>query len=295
MTLVPSLRPRRRNLVIDLVEQAGVDVSDWANYSGGIARRSTNPKYCYDWAFHQPGKVVVLSLWFEDLEKRSGKIIQRHSFLEWAATVKKTAWRTRARRMNAAVAAAWEDGLPVRVIICDGVMRDRGHPDGRASRVTARQLDDENWAVTAYDAVTGAVTLTRGATVRSRLERSGVSNADLYPDELHRQRKYVEGAALSVLVNAIERDPRARRACLKFHGYRCAACDLLFSERYGSIGEHFIHVHHLKPLSLVVGPHAVDPQKDLAPVCPNCHAMLHKREPPMSIAALRKLLRANRA
>jgi 5-methylcytosine-specific restriction protein A len=30
----------------------------------------------------------------------------------------------------------------------------------------------------------------------------------------------------------------------------------------------------------------VDPVKDLEPVCPNCHAMLHRKDPPYSIEEL---------
>jgi len=44
---------------------------------------------------------------------------------------------------------------------------------------------------------------------------------------------------------------------------------------YGSIGKDFIHVHHITFLSNTTGNHKIDPEKDLIPVCPNCHSMLH--------------------
>jgi hypothetical protein len=66
----------------------------------------------------------------------------------------------------------------------------------------------------------------------------------LFPDELEAGPKYSEGARKQVRVNAYELNPRARTACLKRHGYRCSVCELLFEERYGEIGKHFIHVHH---------------------------------------------------
>src|SRR5207248_8840219 len=72
----------------------------------------------------------------------------------------------------------------------------------------------------------------------------------LYPDELEPGLKYIEGARKQVRVNAYERNTRARTACLKHYGYRCAVCKLLFEERYGSLGKGFIHIHHLKPLAL---------------------------------------------
>ena len=116
----------------------------------------------------------------------------------------------------------------------------------------------------------------------------------LYPDELEPGQKYFEGARRQVRVNAYERDPRARIACLNHYGYRCAVCDLLFEERYGELGRNFTHVHHLKPLSLFDKEYELDPIKDLRPVCPNCHAILHREEPVLTIEALRKHLAQQR-
>ncbi|MGH8226507.1 MAG: HNH endonuclease [Steroidobacteraceae bacterium] len=52
-----------------------------------------------------------------------------------------------------------------------------------------------------------------------------------------------------------------------------------------------IHVHHVKPLSAVGRGYQVDPVKDLIPICPNCHAVAHHRDPPYSPEELRDLLR----
>ncbi|HHO0788469.1 HNH endonuclease [Aeromonas allosaccharophila] len=62
-----------------------------------------------------------------------------------------------------------------------------------------------------------------------------------------------------------------------------------FGEKYGELGKGFIHVHHMMPLSEIGEEYVVDPIKDLIPVCPNCHAMLHRRNPPLTIDDLRKL------
>ena len=118
---------------------------------------------------------------------------------------------------------------------------------------------------------------------------SAVSAGEYYPDEVE-PREYTEGAVKQTVVNAYERDPKARAACLKHHGYRCSVCEMLFAEVYGKIGIGFIHVHHLKPISTRKETYRVDPIKDLAPVCPNCHAMLHTKKPPFSISELRKHL-----
>lgn len=37
----------------------------------------------------------------------------------------------------------------------------------------------------------------------------------------------------------------------------------------------------------------IDPISDLRPVCPNCHAMLHKKNPPYTIDELREIIHQN--
>lgn len=102
---------------------------------------------------------------------------------------------------------------------------------------------------------------------------------------------YLEGSTRQVVVNAYERDRTARDACIAHYGYACAVCGLQFEERYGALGVAFIHVHHVVPLSELGAGYLVDPVQDLRPVCPNCHAMLHRRRPPLSIEELRAALR----
>jgi HNH endonuclease len=112
----------------------------------------------------------------------------------------------------------------------------------------------------------------------------------LFPNELESGVTYSEGARKQVVVNAFERDPKARRACLDHHGYDCAVCGFNFEANYGERGKGFIHVHHLKPMSLTDGEYALKPVTDLRPVCPNCHAMLHRGERVLSIEELREIL-----
>jgi predicted HNH restriction endonuclease len=109
-------------------------------------------------------------------------------------------------------------------------------------------------------------------------------------DEVLSTSTFVEGAARTITVNAYERNPAARRACLAHHGCRCRVCDLSFEERYGEIGREFIHVHHVVPLATVSSEYTVHPIQDLLPVCPNCHAMLHRHDPPMTVEELRTIL-----
>ena len=65
---------------------------------------------------------------------------------------------------------------------------------------------------------------------------------------------------------------------MEYYGVQCQVCDLDFENTYGEVGKDFIHVHHIIPLHEIQEDYIVDPIKDLIPVCPNCHAMLHRKE-----------------
>ena len=106
------------------------------------------------------------------------------------------------------------------------------------------------------------------------------------PDEIP-IKKYVEGAVRQVQVNVYERDRAARQACINHYGPTCVVCGLVFEERYGILGRGYIHVHHLVPMSEIGASYKVDPIEDLRPICPNCHAMVHRRNPPYSVEDVR--------
>jgi len=80
----------------------------------------------------------------------------------------------------------------------------------------------------------------------------------------------------SVKVDIYERSSIARGKCIEYHGLNCLICGINFGEKYGTLGEGFIHVHHLRPLHTIGEDYVVDYKKDLIPVCPNCHAMIHR-------------------
>ena len=111
------------------------------------------------------------------------------------------------------------------------------------------------------------------------------------PEEIPEGQTFSEGTLERVEVNRYERDRRARRLCLARWGYRCSVCDLDFGERYGDLGQDFIHVHHTMELSSVGPGYRVDPVNDLRPVCPNCHAMVHRHRPALTVDELRQILR----
>ncbi|MDR0437848.1 MAG: EVE domain-containing protein [Bacteroidales bacterium] len=102
---------------------------------------------------------------------------------------------------------------------------------------------------------------------------------------------YSEGSPLRVEQTRYERNPQARKDCIKHHGVTCKVCEINFQKKYGELGQGFIHVHHLNYLSEAKGNQKTNPIEDLCPVCPNCHAMLHKGK--LTIDALKKILVMN--
>lgn len=102
---------------------------------------------------------------------------------------------------------------------------------------------------------------------------------------------FIEGECKQVTRNLYERNREARRKCLAHYGYTCVICAIDFEKQYGEIGSKFIHVHHLVPIAQRRQEYKIDPVKDLRPVCPNCHSILHKKEPPYSIEELRAMVR----
>jgi 5-methylcytosine-specific restriction enzyme A len=112
------------------------------------------------------------------------------------------------------------------------------------------------------------------------------------PQEVKGSDVLYEGGTRQITVNAYERNSAARRDCIAHYGHSCSACGFSFEEKYGDVGKDFIHIHHLVPLSEVGEEYEVNPKKDLRPVCPNCHAIIHKKKPPYTIDEVRELLAA---
>ncbi len=110
------------------------------------------------------------------------------------------------------------------------------------------------------------------------------------PDEVS---GYPEGAISHVLVNRYERDPRNRKLAIQIHGTKCMACGFDFEAIYGPIGRHYVVIHHTTPVSAMGPDYVVDPANDLVAICANCHAMVHRQDPPIEIEALRALLRGD--
>ncbi len=69
----------------------------------------------------------------------------------------------------------------------------------------------------------------------------------------------------------------------------CEACGFDFEKKYGLIGKDFIEGHHTIAVSEMKPDHKTKPQ-DIAMLCGNCHRMVHKKRPWLSIKDLKKLV-----
>lgn len=118
---------------------------------------------------------------------------------------------------------------------------------------------------------------------------------DFFPETISSASDIYEGIKQQIIVNKYERSSIARARCLEAHGHTCKICNFDFETTYGKVGEGFIHVHHLKPLHTIGQSYKINYETDLIPVCPNCHAMLHRKagDNELSVDELKNLVQKN--
>jgi len=168
-----QINPQTKGRVYDLVGAAGLDVSDWSNYKQGAKNPAANPRYCYEWSFRQGETHVVLNLWYANFRFDGDEVacelnmrafaneIARAADEPWRVNKPKPVWANRAQKMDSAIQLAARRKLPVRIIVCEGEMRDAAAGNEESSKVKKRMLDPAAWRVLNYDWDTGATILKR--------------------------------------------------------------------------------------------------------------------------------------
>jgi predicted HNH restriction endonuclease len=76
----------------------------------------------------------------------------------------------------------------------------------------------------------------------------------------------------------------------KFGKLFCQICNFDFEEIYGELGRNFIEGHHTIPVSTMTFDYETKVE-EIAMVCSNCHKMLHRRRPWLSMDKLKNLLK----
>jgi len=262
MSELSKLQPKERARIMDLVEAAGVNVEDWSNYKGGGWNPGANPKYCYEWSFVEPKKVVVLNLWHAHMEERDGSIVQdlnlRSDAQKYAAVPGKQLWERRALKMDNAIQAAIVGNLPIRIVICGGIVNDYVGRNAKTNKASKRFLDPVPWAVTAYDWKSGQCTITRGARQEIFVDQFSVKDQGSSAPE-----RRLTSSEVFI------RNPEVRRSVLKRARGRCELCGTLGFEMAG--GLIYIETHHVIPLS----EGGMDAASNVVGLCPNHHREAH--------------------
>lgn len=128
----------------------------------------------------------------------------------------------------------------------------------------------------------------------ARLLRAAALDPDLVPPAPEPGEELVrEGAIAYRLHRHRERDrkivARKKQAVLRAGGsLSCEVCDFEFGKFYGELGDGYIECHHRVPLA-ASGP-TVTAIQDLALVCANCHRVIHRSQPWLSVSELRGAL-----
>ena len=77
----------------------------------------------------------------------------------------------------------------------------------------------------------------------------------------------------------IERNQRLARRVKQLKGYTCESCGFRYESRFKNVDTDYIEAHHLTPLAELVGTKvSLDPTKDFAVLCANCHRMIHRTD-----------------
>jgi hypothetical protein len=241
--------------IMDLVADAGIDVSAWGDFKGGPSKARANPKYCYEWAFVDPGRAVVVTLWFGGLKPSTDGWIEQRFNLKTANLIERSSVRKARRdRLFGALLCAFRGALPVRVIVVDGKQGELGKS---SSIVTLRKLDSVPWAVSAISEG-GEILLRRGIAAARLVDQFSVYDGGA----VESQKKTVSGSAY-------ERDRAVRQGALRRAMGLCQYCKKPgFKMANGAI---YLETHHVVPLS----EKGADKIWNVVALCPNHHREAH--------------------
>ncbi|HRP90855.1 MAG TPA: HNH endonuclease [Edaphocola sp.] len=141
-----------------------------------------------------------------------------------------------------------------------------------------------------YESVSNSKVKRRKEILNKYLKEYSINPDDFFGEQVENDKNLYEGAVKTVKMNIYERNPIVRQMCIEFHSAICKVCDFDFEKKFGEIGKGFIHVHHLKEISDIKKEYEINYKNDLIPVCPNCHAMLHKRKPAFTVEELKAII-----
>lgn len=306
-----DLKPHSLRSVMDLVQEAGIDVAPWAMKRDGtpVKEPRANPHYCYEWAFGNETVGFVLCVWHASLKVISlpdgPALAYQENLRQLALSLDRIAidrtrpgdernrardQAARARAFDSAVQRTFRRAQPMRLIINEGIRRALEELGKGKSTVKLRKLDPMEWFVHAYDDVTGNCLLIRGTPAAA--PNAGVREAALEAveiDSLPAQTAPVEPVEpqpevpayvdqFSEPAAAAQREAtvmvRERSAAVRARVLQRAhgVCELCGKPGFvTAAGSIYLETHHVVPLSLE-GP---DHESNVVALCPNDHRRAH--------------------
>jgi hypothetical protein len=252
-----DIKPRKKERVMDLVEEAGISTKQWAYKANGEPFRgepAANPNYCYEWCFrNDKANVAVLNVWHEQLVEKEGEIQITINIRKVGDESSNTSRKRRAVSMDSLIRVASMSDWTIRTIIMDG----RQLNDG-TEKASQRMLDPVQWHISHYDADTGDCLLVRGPG-----ESMFVDQFDLRKEEQNLK---------SVMTNVYERSEQVRRHVLERAAGNCEYCG---KQGFKTIsGRRYLETHHIEPLSLG----GKDDLTNVIALCPHHHRYAHYSE-----------------
>ncbi|HVW64645.1 MAG TPA: HNH endonuclease signature motif containing protein [Nitrosospira sp.] len=283
-SILESLRPRQNRKIMDLVEEAGIDVVPWGVKKDGSAVKNPrkNPAYCFEWAFGGSGQPAVLCIWHhslsvsQDLILYEDSIRQRASKLYRIATdrsnssyIKSSAGKQarRAEKFDSLLQWAYRKHEPVRVIILEGKSPSQPELDWEEFKVKYRMLDSEVWHVHSYSDDDGLFRVVRKVPPGRMLDREDIpSSRSVFIDQFSLSASVAKHESTGFI---FDRSLEVRRAVLERAEGVCECCGIPgFKMDNGRI---FLETHHVIPLSKN-GP---DEEWNVVAICPNDHRRAH--------------------
>ncbi len=153
-------------------------------------------------------------------------------------------------------------------------------PSGSVYRVRRDRLQ-KHGGVEAY--VAGLA----GGTIQYPTGAESSKVAEVSPDL-----EFEEGQRLVRERSYFKRNPQLVRAAKERHNYVCQACYFQFKDKYGELGDDYIECHHMNPLSERTNSEKIVKTSldEVTVLCSNCHRMIHRTSPAMSLERLKSIV-----
>lgn len=135
-------------------------------------------------------------------------------------------------------------------------------------------------------------------TIKLAIQSVKEEKAQYIPTKYEYEEEFPEGKVLTRLHKQKERNRKAteekkKRVLSERQKLECEACGFDFAKVYGNLGYGFAECHHTIPIAKLE-PHHKTKLEDLAIICSNCHRMVHRSNPMLSIAHLRALIQEHK-